>query len=75
VELSRRANPAAVRQRFPDTATRSFIVSSDAHWLEAMRPARTSLIAREPTLAELGLALHGHEGRRVVIDEQADATH
>lgn len=69
VELSRRADPAAVRQRFPDTATRSFIVSSDAHWLEAMRPARTCLIAREPTLAELGLALLGHEGRRVVIDE------
>lgn len=74
VELSRRADPVAVRQRFPDTAGRTFVISSDAHWLEAMQPARTHLVACEPTFAELRLALNGRAGRRMVLVPEAAAS-
>lgn len=69
VEISRRADPAAVRERFPDTRGLPFLTASDAHWLSQIAPARTRLVARAPTFDELRQALAGADNRRVVIDD------
>lgn len=69
VEISRRADPAAVRRRFPDTAALPYLIASDAHRLCDIQPGRTRLIAGAPTFTELALALAGAAGRRVVSDD------
>jgi hypothetical protein len=69
LELSRRADPAAVAQRSPlgaQIAGYGQMVSGDAHRLEEMT-ARTMLKVAAPTVAEVALALAGQEGRRVEI--------
>lgn len=68
VEISSRASPEEVRQRFPDIRELPLLSASDAHWLDQIQPARTRLVARAPTLGELRLALAGAYSRRVVID-------
>lgn len=68
VEISRRADPAAVRRRFPDIAALPYLIDSDAHRLCDIQPGRTRLIASAPTFAELALALAGAAGRRVASD-------
>jgi len=66
LELSRRADPAEVAQRLPQTAGYGCLVSGDAHRLEEMT-ARTMLKVAAPTVAEVALALAGQDGRRVEI--------
>jgi len=66
LELSRRADPAEVAQRLPQTVGYGQVVSGDAHRLEEMT-ARTMLKVAAPTVAEVALALAGQDGRRVEI--------
>lgn len=70
IEISRRADPAAVRRRFPDVAALPYLIASDAHRLCEIQPGRTRLVASAPTFAELALAMVGAAGRRVESDAQ-----
>ncbi len=65
VEISSRTSPDEVRARFPQLQDYNLVVSGDAHRLNEM-VARTMVKVREPTVAELALALAGREDRRIV---------
>jgi len=66
LEISRRADPDEVVRQWPQVAGWPRLVSGDAHRLDEMT-ARTMFKVREPTVAELALALAGQAGRRVDI--------
>jgi PHP family Zn ribbon phosphoesterase len=74
VELSRRADPADVTRRFPQLAGYGKVVSGDAHRLEEMS-ARTMFKVQAPTVAEIGMALAGQDGRRVEIYPGEGSSH
>jgi 3',5'-nucleoside bisphosphate phosphatase len=66
IELSRRAEVAAVLRRLPQLAGYGCVVSGDAHRLEEMT-ARTMFKVKAPVVTELVQALAGKEGRRVEV--------
>jgi PHP family Zn ribbon phosphoesterase len=66
-ELSARTTLEEVRGKYPSLEGRIAIVSSDAHRLEELGPARTRLHLYEPTLAEFRAAIAGRDGRKVEI--------
>ncbi len=65
VEISARTTPHEARARFPQLKDYNLVVGGDAHRLNEM-VARTMVKIREPTVAELALALAGREDRRIV---------
>ena len=67
IEVSKTVGVREVERRFPSLRGRTFVVSSDAHRLEELGPARTTLYLREPTLAEFRAAIAGRGGRRVTV--------
>ncbi len=67
LELSFNAHPATFRDNHPDTGRLSFIMSSDAHWLEAIQSPRTYFQVKELNWQEIQLALAGERGRKVVV--------
>lgn len=67
VEISHRATPAQMRSRFPQLQRLGMVANSDAHYLHDMQKRNTFKI-KEPTVAEVALALAGGEGREMWID-------
>jgi PHP family Zn ribbon phosphoesterase len=70
LELSRLADPNAVRARFPQLAGYTLLVSGDAHQLEEMQN-RTMFKVQDLTITELRQALLGQNGRRVEVEERS----
>ena len=68
VELSRRTTAKEAAVRFPAIAGRPVIRSSDAHTIgDFLTGPKTILHIKEPTLAEILLALNAREKRRVLV--------
>ncbi|MBS4020850.1 MAG: PHP domain-containing protein [Dethiobacter sp.] len=67
LELSPKCHPVTFRKLHPDVGRLKVVISSDAHWLEAMRPPQTCFRLQEMTWQEIQLALAGDEGREVVV--------
>ncbi len=66
VEISYRIALPQARSALPEIGDRPCITSSDAHFLKDIGRAYTILRMAAPALAEIGLALRGEGGRRVV---------
>ena len=66
LELSRHVDPEAMRAQHPELDVWPMISSGDAHELNQM-VARTLVTWKEPSVAELTLALQGREGRNVKL--------
>jgi len=66
IEVSSKAKVEEVVRKFPLLEGRSILVSSDAHRLEELGPARTRLLLEEPTLDELRAAIAGRGERKIV---------
>jgi hypothetical protein len=66
-EVSRRADPAEVRQRFPSLKHVELVSFSDAHRLDEIDRPRTVFLLEQPSLAEIKKALEGRDGRRVTV--------
>jgi hypothetical protein len=62
LEVSGHTSPEVFRAHHPELAGWPIVQSGDAHRLSEMR-AGLCLTVREPTLAELAMALRGQEGR------------
>ncbi len=67
LEFSYNAQPDIFRVNHPDTGRWNFIMSSDAHWLEAIQSPRTYFKVKELSWQEIQLALAGKRGRKVVV--------
>ena len=67
VEVSYRIALAQARTTLPEIGDRPCITSSDAHFLKDIGRAYTVLRMAAPTIAEIGSALRGEQGRRVVV--------
>ncbi len=65
LEVSSRMSLEEVKVRFPSLEGRSLVVSSDAHRLMELGPARTRLHLERATLAEFQAAIAGRGGRKV----------
>lgn len=57
---------SGARARYRELAAYSFIVSSDAHFINDVGSTATKILLREPSFAELKLALGGKEGRSIL---------
>jgi 3',5'-nucleoside bisphosphate phosphatase len=66
LEVSRRTDFQAARQRYPQCRDYTLIASSDAHTLEDVGIVTTVGRMAEPSLAELRKALQGLDGRAIV---------
>lgn len=66
LEISKRTNEETVRKRFPQCKDYTLITSSDAHYLKDVGSAVTVVKMASPSFHELGKALQGLEGRRVI---------
>jgi PHP family Zn ribbon phosphoesterase len=66
VEISYRIALSRAREALPEIGNRPCITSSDAHFLKDIGRAYTVLRMASPTFAEIGLALRGEQGRRIV---------
>jgi PHP family Zn ribbon phosphoesterase len=67
VEVSRRIALAKARQVLPDIGNRPCISSSDAHFLKDIGAVHTVLSMAAATIEEIGYALRGEQGRRVLV--------
>lgn len=67
LELSRHISPDEARRKYPQTAAYPLIQSGDVHLLDGFLGTTHFQIA-SPTIAELRLALTGHEGRAAWVD-------
>lgn len=65
LEVSSRLSLEEVKGRFPSLEGWNIVVSSDAHRLVELGPARTSLYLARPTLDEFRAAITGRGGRKV----------
>jgi len=66
LEISPRCNIENLRAQHPSTAAYALICSGDAHRLDEIAD-RTVLTINEPTIAEIEMALHNRQGRRVRV--------
>jgi PHP family Zn ribbon phosphoesterase len=66
-EISPNVGPLEARQRFPELARYGLVAGGDAHRLGEIS-RRTTLKVAQPTVAEVGMALAGREGREVWVD-------
>jgi PHP family Zn ribbon phosphoesterase len=67
VEVSRRIALPIARQTLPEIGNRPCITSSDAHFLKDIGAARTVLSMAAASVEEIGLALRGEQGRRILV--------
>jgi hypothetical protein len=65
VEVSAGTPLGEVKRRFPSLEGRGIVVSSDAHRLTDLGPARTRLLLARPILGEFAAAIAGRGGRNV----------
>lgn len=66
LEITPATGIAGARNTYSDLNNRSFIVSSDAHFLKDIGTAETKIVLREASVAELKLAFAGQNGRLVL---------
>lgn len=66
LEVSPRHSTAEARDSFPETRDYPLVRFSDAHKLADIGMAVTTFIGASPCVSELGKALLGEEGRRIV---------
>ena len=66
LEISSRTSPEEARSRFRSYQDFAFVRFSDAHSLEEIGKASTQFLLEEMTSAEIKMALHSQEGRRIV---------
>ena len=66
LEISRLTVIAKARVKYNDLSHYSFITSSDAHFINDIGTSVTKIVLREPTLAELRMALKKEDGRHVL---------
>jgi hypothetical protein len=67
VEISCRIALSQARSALPEIGGRPCITSSDAHFRKDIGRAYTILRMAAPTVSEIGLALRGEGGRKVVV--------
>lgn len=67
VEISRRASVVEVKERHRLPETLTLVVSSDAHRLTDLGPARIRLHMAAPSLGEFRKAVAGRDGRKVEL--------
>lgn len=68
VEVSYGISPRQARKEIPGISNLPCVTSSDAHFLNDIGRAWTEIVIAEPAFEEIGLALQGSRGRRVVSD-------
>jgi len=66
LEISSRTSLEEARSRFRSYQDYAFVRFSDAHSLEEIGKASTQFLLEERTSAEIKMALHSQEGRRIV---------
>ncbi len=66
IEISSRTTPRDARASIDGIQDYPYVTSSDAHYLADIGKAHTLLEVLKPTLSEIGLALKGLDGRRIV---------
>jgi len=66
LEISRRITYDEAQNRFADYSNYPLVHSSDAHFLEDIGSATTTLLLEEATLEEIGKALRAKEGRKIL---------
>jgi len=66
LEITPATGIAGARIKYRDLSNYSFLVSSDSHFLKDIGTARTKIVLREATIAELKMAFAGQNGRRVL---------
>jgi hypothetical protein len=67
VEVSYRLSPAVAKTTLPAIGHRPCVTSSDAHDLSDIGRACTVLRMADPSLAEIGWALRGVRGRKLLV--------
>jgi len=65
LEISARTGLEEARRRFPELSCRTFVVSSDAHFVRDIGRACTEIVMEAPTLDELRKAFERRAGRFV----------
>lgn len=66
LEISKRTNYTAVREKFPQCRKFPLITSSDAHFLSDVGAVQTRMLLAEPSFQEIKKALTRLEGRRIL---------
>lgn len=66
LEVSKRSDFEAVRQKFRQSRDYTLVTSSDAHYLKDIGTVYTVALLAEPTLRELAMALKREGGREIV---------
>jgi len=67
LEVSLKCQQNSFIRLHPEAERLKMVISSDAHWLDALGPPRTCFRLKELTWQEIRLALAGIEGREVVV--------
>ncbi|MBS3976331.1 MAG: PHP domain-containing protein [Syntrophomonadaceae bacterium] len=67
LEVSHKCQRNSFIRLHPEAERLKMVISSDAHWLDALVPPRTCFRLQELTWQEIRLALAGIEGREVVV--------
>ena len=66
LEISALLNLKQAREKYASLNRYAFVTSSDAHYLKDIGRVFTKIMMAEPSLAELRMAFHRHEGRHIV---------
>jgi predicted metal-dependent phosphoesterase TrpH len=69
LEISSRMSLEKARETYKDLADHTFITSSDAHFLDEIGNAYTSLLLEKADFNEIKMALSNIDGRRVLLSE------
>ncbi len=69
LELSRHITTQNFKKAYPQLADKTFIRSSDAHYVEDIGRCHTLFQLREPSFDEIKLALHNRDGRFVAEEK------
>ena len=69
LELSRHVTTQNFKKAYPQLADKTFIRSSDAHYVEDIGRCHTLFHLREPSFDEIKLALHNRDGRFVAEEK------
>jgi len=66
IEIYRKSSREAAKLEYPELKAYTLIQNSDAHYLEDIGRAGNRYVMQDRNFKELGMALRGEEGRRVI---------
>jgi hypothetical protein len=66
LEITQALGFTQARIKYRELSNYSFIMSSDAHYLKDIGGTATKIVLKEPTFAELKMALAGQNGRHIL---------